>query len=691
MKFSLGWLREHVELPEDAAEVARRLTAIGHSVEGVEGEGDAAVLDVDVTTNRPDCMNHRGLARELATAFARSLRPLPEALPAPDGGAGVPVTIEDAGGCSRYVALVLEGVEVAPSPEWLARRLEAIGLRAINNVVDVTNYVLWDLGQPLHAFDLDRLAGPEIRVRAARPGERLVTLDGVERTLEPEALVIADRDRAVALAGIMGGQETEVTSATRRVLLESAHFDRRRVRRGARGLGMHTDASHRFERGADPEICRLAAERAAALLAAAGGARPAGAPWDERTGPPVEIPWRIETAALDAFTGVPLAPDAVEGYLTRLGFAPRRAAAGSGWQGSVPSWRLADFEPRTVERDGAPALEAWPADLYEEVLRFHGFDSIPATLPALPGPDEGDDERHRRRERLRDELAYSGLAEAIHFAFHAREADARFPGIGGAAEPVALANPLSERYAVLRRSLLPNLVETAGLNCRRGAAAVGLFELGRLFPGGEAEEVEAVAILLGGRPGLAWFRRPELDLFDLKGIVEGVALRFGVELAAEPAALAGFVEGTAARLRDGEGREYGYLGRVDGEETPFPLYAAEIFLAPVLAPRPAAAGIDLPPRLPGVAADLTFTHPLEVEWREIAAAIQAAAIPDLRWFGLKDRYTGEGVPAGAVNTTIAFRYNAEARSLTQEEVNERQERVAALLAGRWGWQGGARA
>ncbi|HNU83771.1 MAG TPA: phenylalanine--tRNA ligase beta subunit-related protein, partial [Thermoanaerobaculia bacterium] len=146
MKFSLGWLREHVELPEDAAEVARRLTAIGHSVEGVEGEGDAAVFDVDVTTNRPDCMNHRGLARELATAFARSLRPLPEALPAPDGGAGVPVTIEDAGGCSRYVALVLEGVTVAPSPEWLARRLEAIGLRAINNVVDVTNYVLWDLG-----------------------------------------------------------------------------------------------------------------------------------------------------------------------------------------------------------------------------------------------------------------------------------------------------------------------------------------------------------------------------------------------------------------------------------------------------------------------------------------------------------------------------------------------------------------
>ena len=244
---------------------------------------------------------------------------------------------------------------------------------------------------------------------------------------------------------------------------------------------------------------------------------------------------------------------------------------------------------------------------------------------------------------------------------------------------------------MLRRSLLPNLVETAGFNCRRGAAAVRLFEIGRLFPGGEAEEVDAAALLVGGRPGRPWDRRAELDLFDLKGIVESAAARFGAELGCEPAALPGFVEGTAARLRDREGRECGYLGRLDGEETPFPLFGAELFLAPLLATRPGSAAVDLPPRLPGVAADLTITHSLGVAWREIAATIASAAAPELRWFGLKERYAGPGVPEGAVNTTIAFLYNAEARSLTQEEVNERQARLAETLAGRWGWKGGTQA
>lgn len=688
MKFALAWLREHVELPEAAAEVAARLTAIGHSVEGIEGEGDAAVLDVDVTTNRPDCMNHRGLARELAAALGRRLRPLPEPAATPAGPGPVAVAIEDAEGCSRYVALALEGVVVGPSPAWLARRIEAIGLRAINNVVDVTNYVLWDLGQPLHAFDLDRLAGSEIRVRRARAGERLVTLDGEARALDPEVLVIADRDRPVALAGIMGGRESEVGPATRRVLLESAHFDRRRIRLAARALGMHTDASHRFERGADPEICRVAAERAAALLAECAGARLAGAPRDERAGAPAEIRWRLEGARLDAFAGAPVPAAAVEGWLAALGFGPRRAVDGEAWEGTVPSFRAVDFEPRTVEREGRPVAEAWPADLYEEVLRLHGLDRIPSTLPRLAGPDEGRDEIHRSRERLRDQLAYCGLAEAIHFAFHDRAADARFPGVGAAGEPVALANPLSERYTVLRRSLLPNLVETAAFNCRRGAASVRLFETGRLFPGSGAEEVEAVALVVGGRPGLPWDRRADLDLFDLKGIVESVAARFGGLLRAEPADVAGLVAGTGARLLNGEDRDCGYLGRVDGEETPFPLFVAELFLSALWGSPRVGGEVELPPRLPGVAADLTITHSAAVAWREIAAVVESAGVADLRWFGLKERYVGPGVPEGAVNSTLAFLYNAEARSLTQEEVNERQARLAAVLAERCGWKGG---
>ncbi|HEX2162371.1 MAG TPA: phenylalanine--tRNA ligase beta subunit-related protein, partial [Thermoanaerobaculia bacterium] len=262
MLFSREWLSDYVELPGDPGEVAAGLTEVGLAVEGIEAAGGDVVFDVDVTTNRPDAMCHLGLAREAAVRFGVPLR-LPDAA-APEAAERsedvVRVRLDDPEGCPRYVARVVRGVTVGPSPEWLARRLRAIGLRPINNVVDVTNYVLWESGQPLHAFDLAKLARAadgraEIVVRRAAAGERLTTLDGEERTLSPEVLVIADAERAVALAGVMGGEATEVTAATRDVLIESAHFDRRRVRLGARALGLHTDASHRFERGADPGAC----------------------------------------------------------------------------------------------------------------------------------------------------------------------------------------------------------------------------------------------------------------------------------------------------------------------------------------------------------------------------------------------------------------------------------------------------
>ncbi|MGH9464394.1 MAG: phenylalanine--tRNA ligase beta subunit-related protein, partial [Thermoanaerobaculia bacterium] len=245
MKFSRDWLADYVEVPA-AAEIAARLTSVGLAVEGFESRDDDVVLDVDVTTNRPDCMSYRGLARELAVATGSALRSpalVVEELAEPTAGA-VAIEIADPDGCPRYVARVIRGVRVGESPSWLEKRLTAIGSRPINNVVDVTNYVLWETGQPLHAFDLARIRGARIVVRRARQAERLVTLDGIERTLDPEVLVIADAERAVALAGVMGGRDSEVTAATTEVLLESAHFEPRRVRRGSTRLGLHTDASH---------------------------------------------------------------------------------------------------------------------------------------------------------------------------------------------------------------------------------------------------------------------------------------------------------------------------------------------------------------------------------------------------------------------------------------------------------------
>ncbi len=773
MHFSYRWLADYVELPpglEGAREVAARLTAAGLAVETVEPAGDDVRLDVDVTTNRPDAMCHLGLAREAAVLLGKPLaRPAVEIQPAGAPAAdSARVAIEDAAGCARYVASVVRGVAVGPSPPWLRAKLEAIGLRPINNVVDVTNFVLWETGQPLHAFDLAKIARggdggpprPEIRVRRARAGEVLVTLDGDRRELTPEMLVIADAARPVALAGVMGGLDSEVTAATVDVLLESAHFVPRAVRRAAAGLGLHTDASHRFERGADPEATLSAASRAAALIAEVAGGAVAPDPIDARGAARADWPpsGRLELARLAAFAGVAIDPADVERWLAGLGFTVEPFAGGAeggpAWRVTVPSWRWYDFDLRRP--DGG----VWEQDLYEEVLRLHGLDAIPATLPAIAGSDAPRTPEQERRERIRDHLAACGFAEAIHYAFLAREEDAALPALafvisregtgvaesaGGAGSataasattgsapagsvpaetatvetatvetatveigrPLALTNPISERYGVLRRSLLPGLVAGAGFNRRRGADAVRLFEIGGAFfprpvsavrgaAAGElpVEEVETVAVVAGGAAGTPWDRPREADLLALKGVVESLAEALGTPLAARPAELPGLIAGSTAELVTAGGEVAGYLGRVDPAAAPegpgegFPLYAAELVTARLgTGGARGGAPVELPSRHPTVAADLTLTHAATVPWAEIAAAVEAARPPELIAFGLKDRYTGEGVPAGAVNTTLAFRYGSRERSLTQDEVNARQEILAARLRERFGWEGG---
>jgi phenylalanyl-tRNA synthetase beta chain len=684
MEFSLSWLADYVDLPADPRDVARRLTAAGLSVEGVSSHDGDTVLDVEVTTNRPDCMNHFGLARELAVLYGRPLR-RPEAAPVEASEKvedAARVVIEDLEGCPRYAARVVRGVRIGPSPEWLRKRLEAIGLRPINNVVDVTNFILWELGQPLHAFDLAKLAQATIVVRRAREGERLVTLDGQERELRPGMLVIADAERPVALAGVMGGLESEVTESTRDILLESAHFDRRAVRKTARGLGMHTDASHRFERGSDPELCAEAASRAAALIAELGGGTVLAGTIDVRD---ETRDWsrrgRLDLARLDAFAGTQIPPDDARRWLTGLGF--RVEPSNGAWDVTVPSWRYYDFQPRPE-----PPHEVYPQDLYEEVLRVFGLDNIPAALPAVPGADAPRPESLIRRDRIRRQLAAAGYAEAVTFAFLDPAADAAYPCLRPEAKPIRLANALSEQYSVLRRSVTANLVETARFNQRRGLPAVRLFEVATVFfdTGGEGlpDQPEHVGLVCGGRLGTPWEREVDLDLFDLKGAVEALADAFGVRLEARPAELPGLLAGNSAELLLG-GRVVGFLGRVEAEEG-YPLYAAEIETA-------AFAGGDVslevapPSRFPGISADLTLTHALETPWAEIDRAIAGQAPEDLVSWKLKVRYRGPGVPEGAVNTTISFHYNARERSLTQEEVNARQLALNAELERRFGWKG----
>jgi phenylalanyl-tRNA synthetase beta chain len=696
MRFSRGWLGQYVELPAGTAEVAQRLTFAGFTVEGIErlpapedladpadGLGDE-VLEIDVTTNRPDCMCHLGLARELAVLFEQPLI-APPRHPGPREALPLSVEVDDESECPRFVARLVEGVRIGPSPPWLAGRLAAIGLRSINNVVDVTNFVLWEMGQPLHAYDLDRLAGPRLAVRRGRPDERLVTLDGEERQVDADMLVIADAERPVGLAGIMGGRDSEVSAGTTRLLLEGACFDRRLVRRTAKRLGLHTDASHRFERGTDREICRLAVDRAAALIVELAGGRALGVA-DRRAAAPPPRRGCLVLDRLQAFAGAAVPAADAARWLRGLGFGLEAAEPAGpdrpeAWEVEVPSWRWYDFDPD-------PEGRVYEADLFEEVLRIFGFERIPAALPALPGADAPRTAAQRARERVRRFLAGAGFAEAINFGFEDPAAAAGLPTLRPGVEPLALLNPLSERTSVLRQSLLGNLIESARFNQRRGAAAVRLFEVAGVFfarPGGLPDEPEHVALVCGGRVGSAWDREVVLDLFDLKGVVEGLAAALGVRLVARPAVLPGMLAGSAAELLDRDGRVAGLLGRLAAEEG-YPLYAAEVEMAAFLT-GDRWQQLDLPPRVPGVTADLTLTHPLRVTWSDIAAAVEALRPPGLTGFALKARYQGEGVPAGAVNTTLTFHYNAGDRTLTQDEVNERQLGLAAELAHRFAPEG----
>lgn len=724
MQFLLSWLADHVDLvstlglplapdaagrqhltkldDEDKAkalQLGKTLTGVGLAVEDLAEQTSASgasdfVLDIDVTSNRPDCMNHMGVARELAVALGTTLRkesfPSTESLSllsdvskqkaSPSLAATTKVVIEDPEACPRFTARTIRGVKLGPSPEWLRRRLEAIGLRSINNVVDATNYVLWETGQPLHAYDLATVPGGELRVRRARAGETLVTLDGKARTLDPEVLVIADRERAVGLGGIMGGLDTEVTERTVDVLLEAAHFDRRRVRIGAKRLGMHTDASHRFERGADVGACDFASRRCAELIVEiAGGAIDPDAV-DAIGSLPEPVRWRLEPAALARFGGVEVAEAEIARILAGLGFAPERGADGA-FSGTVPTWRAVDFEPRRRPRAAGPEREAWAQDLFEEVLRQHGLDRLPSTLPRLSGVDAGSAPGFELRLRVARRLAGFGFAEGIHYAFQDRASDERLPALVDG-PPVELANPLSDRYAVLRRSLVPNLVAAAEFNFRHGAETVRLFELGGLFPGA-GDEVAAVAAVASGGPSAPWNRRPAIDLHELQGVFDALLEELGAEAVVEPAELPGVVAGTGARWRAGDGI-VGWSGTIAVADAPQPIHAGELRLDRLGVAATTSRPVVAPPRLPGISADLTLVHPLDRSWREIEQAIAAARVEHLVGFRLKDRYQGSGVPAGAVATTMTFDYHGGERTLTQEEVNERHGTLAADLERRFG-------
>jgi phenylalanyl-tRNA synthetase beta chain len=657
MKIPLSWLKEFVDVPEEPRRLGDDLTMAGLALEGIETHGSEVVLDLDVTTNRVDCMNVYGVAREVSVLYGRPLR-VPDAQVSEKGepaSSALAVTIEAPDLCPRFCGRVLD-VTMGDSPSWLRDRLEMVGVRPISNVVDLTNYVMLELGQPSHAFDLARIPDGTLVVRLARAGERVTTLDGIDRALPVGTGVVSSKTVPLALAGIMGGASSEVSDATRTIALEAAYWHPLTIRRNAKALGMHTEASHRFERGADPEGQPLALDRIAHLLSkiGAGSARPGIVDVLAKPRPPVRI--ALRPARVDALLGATVPAERRTAILTGLGFVVN----GDGWD--VPSWRS------DVSRE---------IDLVEEVGRHHGLNRIASTVPSARRVGALTRAQQHERE-LRRLLTGMGLQEVIQLALAPQEAGR-----------VPLANPLAGGAGALRDSLVfPGLLDALQANLRQGRRDVALFEIGRVFAfeGARFGETGRVGLLWAGSLEPAhWSRKARAaDFFDGKGALEAIGARLGATGLAWSAAVARpeLHPGKSVRLSAG-GRDLGYLGvlhpeRADALGARGEIVVAEIDLDALT--QGAAAAVRAQPldRFPAVTRDLSVFTDASVKSDALLAEVRAAAGPLLREAAIADRYEGPPVPAGRVSLTLALRFQAGERTLTGDEV----ERAMAEVIGR---------
>lgn len=677
MKFDLEWMRQYIEDNTSADTLSEGLTHCGFLVETRDPSGDSEIWDVEATTNRPDVMCHRGLAREAALAVGSRLKALDTTVeesgePA-EGLASIEITAEDL--CSRYVGRVLRGVRLVSSPDWLKERLERCGVRPINAVVDATNFVLLETGQPLHAFDLDRLEGRTIVVRRAAKGEILTTLDGEERKLEVDDLVIADRSRPVALAGIMGGADSEIGEETTDVLLESAHFEALPIRRTARRLGMHTEASHRFERGADPEMAPVAADLAARLIAQLTGATvcPGRIDIRPRAWRPQEM--KFSVAGVSRFAGLEIDGDHIVRILEGLEFQPSRD--GDTITCVPPSFR------GDIERT---------SDLYEEVIRHVGYDAVPAILPTLRTPPGKRHSNWELVDRGRRAAVGCGLIEAVTYAFIDPQVDVRletWPLCPGPSVP--LVNPLAETQGTMRRSLIPGLLAAAKENLNQGETDVALFEEGRVFSNPEGDiyrEPEHLAVVLAGG-GLALPGRDAVDFLELKGVVEALLRDAAFPSVAWQRGGGPWLDETqGAVLVDGDGNTIGLAGQLGADEARLwgfkqPVYVAELMLQ-AAAIEPTLPKFEVLPRFPAVWVDITVEHGTELSYAGLESAVRELSDRLVTSVSLVGCFTGEALGPGRVRTTLRLVYRHPERSMTQEEVNAAQDRLRAALIERLG-------
>ena len=662
MKVSYQWLHDYCDFGLSAEELARQLSQRGIAVESVSPVGDDFCLELEITANRPDLLSHIGVAREIAAFTGSALRipsvEIVEETRPVSQMTRVEVQLPEL--CPRYTARMLTDVQVAPSPPEMQRRLAAIGVRPVNNVVDITNYVLMECGQPEHAFDFERLRGGAVSVRLAAHGEAIALIDGSEAKLSPEHLVIADAEGPVALAGVMGGLHTEIGGSTRAVLLESAQFNPINIRRTARATGKSSDSSYRFERGVDVPTVEWASRRAAALMQQHAGAKLAAGVIDVNFTRDERRSVALRIGRIERVLGVAFSPAEASALLQAIGFAATPNGEDT-LSVTVPS-----FRPDV-------ALEI---DLIEEVARCYGYDKVPSRSRLLV-TDVPVAEADRVVARARETLVRLGYCEAVTPSFLSDEMARRFSPWTGE-KPIRLNNPLRSDEDTLRLSLLPSLLQVARVNQDHGVPEVHLFEVNHAYlprPGVHRLPDERRCLAILAHEGFA----------QVKGAVEAVLEQLGLpgRVAFEPAAHTFLTPGAAGAWHSGNAL-LGFVGEVAAE-------AAALF---ELRHSPCVAELDLDaivacaslerrfhdlPRFPAVTRDLAIVVAEATAWKEIARAVEAVGAAHLEAIRFGEAYRGKQVERGSKSVFFSITYRAPDRTLTHDEVSASQERVVAAL------------
>ena len=669
MKLSPQWLREFVDPKVDDARLAHDLTAVGIAVEGIGGEGEHTVFEMEIGTNRPDAMNHYGVAREASAIYNLPLPPLASTLPGSEGDESFRVEIKDQAGCARYTARIVRDVSIKPALAGVAKRLTLVDQRPINNAADATNYTLWEMGHPTHVFDLDLLEGGKILVRRAFSGETLKTLDGVERKLTPEDLVIADAVKAIAIAGVMGGFDTMITQKTHNILIEAAWFDPTTVRRTSRRHGLHTDASHRFERGADFEATPLACDRVAALILESAGGKLSGRRIDTVARHVDLAPVALHLSEVHRILGEKLETNEIFRILRQLGFELMPERGGDpDFTVHIPSWRL------DVERE---------IDLVEEIARLHGYDKFANTLPAYAGAVVESPEA-KKDNRLRALLLALGYNEAVSLTFISHQ-DAE---VFSSAPVVELANPQSEEASVMRSSLVPGMLNLLSYNLNRGADNVRLFEAGSVFEATGAATAEPKRICMGwtsppSQPTQGWGTR-DGGFFALKGDVENLLQPFQHKRLSFDAEAADYYHpGHSARaLMDGTA--VAQFGQIHPDIASARKLRQDALIAELYLDRLYARGLRVVryeplPRYPAVERDFSFIFDDGVAFDELDRTVTGLGLAELRSFVPVEIFRGGQVPADKYSLLLRARFQSAERTLREDEVGQWSAKIIKAL------------